>query len=325
MVLGKIAIVFGSGIVGTILTSGDARAVLPDLRDLFSGAFKFVTKPDKKDGPSTSSPHAAHLLSQVHHLREELQLLARSNQVAIVTVDGKPGPGAYGITAIVVGAIGYLYIRWKGWKLSELMFVTKRGLSDACNVVGKQLDQVSDNIMHLAGRIDRVGCTLDECQEITETTRKEVTGIHGDISAFQEEMASVHLVVRTLEIKLGRLAYTQVSSSTPLPATKSSERIMRDASLSPHLETDSPGTRSPATETLKVVHSPTTMLASGLSMLVDTSMPTQRGVFSRASSMKERSLETSNGALRSGEPIVGRHVSSSRLFGGFGFLKSSAS
>jgi hypothetical protein len=26
------------------------------------------------------------------------------------------------------------------------MFVTKRGLSDACNVVGKQLDQVSESV-----------------------------------------------------------------------------------------------------------------------------------------------------------------------------------
>jgi len=50
---------------------------------------------------------------QVNYLREELQMLSLSNHVAIVTVDGRPGPGAYGITAVVVGAIGYLFIRWK--------------------------------------------------------------------------------------------------------------------------------------------------------------------------------------------------------------------
>jgi hypothetical protein len=27
-----------------------------------------------------------------------------------------------------------------------MMFVMKRGLSDACNVVGKQIDQVSDSV-----------------------------------------------------------------------------------------------------------------------------------------------------------------------------------
>ncbi|XP_052149873.1 uncharacterized protein LOC127768322 isoform X1 [Oryza glaberrima] len=358
MVLGKIVIVIGSGIVGTLLTSGEAKIALPDFRDVLSGAFKFVTKQDKKDGPSTSSPHAAHLLSQVNHLREDLQLLSRSNQVAIVTVDGRPGPGAYGITAVVAGAIGYLYIRWKvkGWKLSDLMFVTKRGLSDACDVVGKQLEHVSENVnaakRHLAGRIDHVDCTLDECQEITESTRKEVTVIHEDISAFQEEMQSVHLVVRTLETKLGRLAYTQdrtargiydlceftkrldkspktdtrqVLSSTPLPAIESPERITRAASLPPSSEPEFSGPRSPVTEASKVVHSPTTMSASGLSMLVETSMPPKRGVLSRASSMKEGSQELSNGSSSSGEPTIGRNVPNSRLFGGFGFLKSSAS
>jgi hypothetical protein len=31
--------------------------------------------------------------------------------------------------------------------LSDMMFVTKRGLSEACNVVGSQLDQVSDTLI----------------------------------------------------------------------------------------------------------------------------------------------------------------------------------
>jgi len=76
-----------------------------------------------KDGPSTSSPHTSQLLTQVfcmpvsahsmieqcasvacihcnyssiqmlqvNYLREELQMLSKSNHVAIVTVDGRPG------------------------------------------------------------------------------------------------------------------------------------------------------------------------------------------------------------------------------------------
>jgi hypothetical protein len=65
MVLGKVAIVIGSGIVGTVLTGGESS--LPDFRDVISGAFKFMTKGAKKgkDGPSTSSPHTAQLLTQV--------------------------------------------------------------------------------------------------------------------------------------------------------------------------------------------------------------------------------------------------------------------
>ncbi|CAO2207687.1 unnamed protein product [Urochloa humidicola] len=353
MVFGKVAIVIGSGVVGTILTGGESG--LPDFKDVISGAFKFMTKGAKqsKDGPSTSSPHTAQLLTQVNHLREELQMLT-NNHVAIVTIDGRPGPGAYGITAIVVGAIGYLFIRWKGWKLSDMMFVTKRGLSDACNVVGKQVDQVSESVhaakRHLAGRIDRVDCSLVECQEITEATREEVTIIHGDLNAFQKEMETVHLVVRSLETKLGRLAYTQdrttrgiydlceftkrldqspkadtrqVTSSTPRPAIESSERTARAASLPPAIEPESPSAQSPRAEAPKVLRS-TTMSASGLSMLAGTTMPPKRdhqGALGRTTSMKERSSELPSGVPSSGEPSP-RRPGSSTLFGGLGFLRS---
>jgi hypothetical protein len=234
-----------------------------------------------------------------------------------------------------------------------MMFVTKRGLSDACNVVGKQVDQVSESVhaakRHLAGRIDRVDCSLDECQEITEATRKEVTIIHGDLSAFQKEMETVHLVVRSLETKLGRLAYTQdrttrgiydlceftkrleqspradthqVTSSTPRPAIESSERVAKTVSLPPALEPESPA-QSPRPEAPKVVRS-TTMSASGLNMLVGTTMPPKRdhqGVVSRASSMKEGSSELPSGAPSAAEPSP-RRSGSSTLFGGFGFLRS---
>ncbi|KAM3314358.1 hypothetical protein ACQJBY_033286 [Aegilops geniculata] len=41
----------------------------------------------------------------------------------------------------------WLFIhRWKGWKISDMMFVTKRGLADGCNIAAKQLDQVSKNV-----------------------------------------------------------------------------------------------------------------------------------------------------------------------------------
>ncbi|RLN30017.1 hypothetical protein C2845_PM05G09620 [Panicum miliaceum] len=187
---------------------------------------------DGGDAKSGSDQHTAQSISQVNNLREQVQYLA-SRPVTVVTSATKSGPGACTITAIVVaGVIGYAYIKWKGWKPSDMMFVTKRGLSDACNVVGSQLDQVSDTVVvtrkHLAGRIDRVHISLDETQQIIEGTRDEVTVIHGDLSAFQEDLQSVNLVVRTLESKMGRLESSQVSSSIPASIEHSSERIVRE-------------------------------------------------------------------------------------------------
>ncbi|KAL5202093.1 hypothetical protein ABZP36_013045 [Zizania latifolia] len=215
MVLGNVAILVGSGIIGSVLTSGDAK--IPSAGEVLSGAAKFVKKHGKegkdKDASSSNDVHTAQLLSQVNHLRQEIQYLG-SRPVTVVTNAARSGTGKFTITAVVVaGVIAYAYIKWKGWKLSDMMFVTKRGLSDACNVVGSQLDRVSDDVtaarQHLAGRIDRVDISLDETQEIIEGTRDEVTAIHVDLSSFQEDLQSVNLVVRTLESKLVSLEYTQ--------------------------------------------------------------------------------------------------------------------
>jgi len=34
----------------------------------------------------------------------------------------------------------------QGWRLSDMMFVTRRGLSDACSSVAKQLDTISSSV-----------------------------------------------------------------------------------------------------------------------------------------------------------------------------------
>lgn len=36
---------------------------------------------------------------------------------------------------------------WQGWKISDMMFVTRRGLADASAAVGKQLEQVQSSVV----------------------------------------------------------------------------------------------------------------------------------------------------------------------------------
>ncbi|ONM26438.1 hypothetical protein ZEAMMB73_Zm00001d007284 [Zea mays] len=159
---------------------------------------------------------------------------------------------------------------------------------------------------HLAGRIDRVDCSLDECQVITEATREEVTIIHGDLSAFQKEMETVHLVVRSLETKLGRLAYTQVDiyitdSFFSQRLNYISNLILKCLRIGQHEEymicvnslkdwirarklilvrQVTSSTSRPAIESseriIRVVRSSTVMSASGLSLLAGTTIPPKR-------------------------------------------------
>uniref|UniRef100_J3L2H2 DUF1664 domain-containing protein n=1 Tax=Oryza brachyantha TaxID=4533 RepID=J3L2H2_ORYBR len=314
MVLGNLAILLGSGILGSILVGGDTK--LPTAGEVLSGAAKFVKKHgnEDKNTSSNSDMHTAQLLSQVNHLRQEIQSLG-SRHVTVVTNAAKSGPGTFTVTVVVVaGVVGYAYIKWKGWKLSDMMFVTKRGLSDACNVVGSQLDKVSDDVTsarkHLAGRIDRVDISLDETQEIIEGTRDEVTVIHGDLSAFQEDLQSVNLVVRSLESKLVSLEYTQVPTASVPPAIGSSERVVRRATSLPQTAARpalpaatpaaEPSHRAEASEEQRGIVSRISCSSEGLGLLQE-----QRGIVSRTSSSSE-----GLGLLREHRGIVNRTSSS---------------
>jgi hypothetical protein len=65
-------------------------------------------------------------------------LLGSNRPITIVSPSGSGGRN-YGLI-IIVGVIGYGYVWWKGWKLPDFMFATRRSLSDACNNVGNQID-----------------------------------------------------------------------------------------------------------------------------------------------------------------------------------------
>ncbi|XP_020110763.1 uncharacterized protein LOC109725808 [Ananas comosus] len=334
MALGKLTLVIGAGIVGSILSD---KASLSDITKIFSGASKIFSKHlRQEDGSnqSTSKPHTDSLLAQVDILRQELQRFA-TKEVTIITNTTTTGSGTYRITAvIIVGAVGYGYIRWKGWKLSDMMFVTRRGLSDACTAVGKQLEQVSSSIAaakrHLSSRIDRVDCRLDECKEITIETKDQVTLMHGDLSNFHLEMESVHSVVQNLETKLYELESSQdyttegiyrlckfantleqnrnaestqaLPSSASYPAIESSRSspVTRAGSLPPPaLETPSPlASSSASVETPKVLRTMTAISASGLKVLQASAIPPG---FSRSNSVKPVVSEHSNGASSSTE------------------------
>ncbi|XP_047317260.1 uncharacterized protein LOC124920753 [Impatiens glandulifera] len=212
--LGKITIIVGAGIATTVLAQ---EGHISFVSDFLSGACKILIKQiangDAK--PSKSKPKNDALMAQVNSLRQELQLLASGRPVTIITSSGS-GPRRYGVVIVII-VVGYGYIRWKGWKLPDMMFATKRGLSDACNTVAKQLENVYTSIsatkQHLSERIDRVDINLDECAGHLSTTKNEVSELSGEMKSIGDDVQSVHGLVRTLETKIHRIEAKQDSTN----------------------------------------------------------------------------------------------------------------
>ncbi|KAL2519729.1 Protein of unknown function (DUF1664) [Abeliophyllum distichum] len=204
--LGKLTLIVGAGLVGSVLAKEGRTS---NVSDFFSGAFKIVLKQLKQDDStsSNSKPRNDSLLQQVNSLRQELQLLASNRSVTIVT-SSNSGSGKYGAIIVVV-VVGYGYIWWKGWKISDMMFATRRGLNDACSSVAKQLENVYSSIsatkQHLSSRIDRVDSKIDECAENTAATKEEVSELRGDVKLIGADVLSVHQVVQSLETKINRI------------------------------------------------------------------------------------------------------------------------
>uniref|UniRef100_A0A1D1XNJ3 30S ribosomal protein S5 n=1 Tax=Anthurium amnicola TaxID=1678845 RepID=A0A1D1XNJ3_9ARAE len=340
--LANLAILVGAGVAGAVLAKEES---LFSITDLFSGAFKIFRKHLQQDKAGSSvpvRPQNEFLLSQVNNLRQQLQSLQSSGPVTIVT-GGSSGSGTFSVTAIiVVGAFGYGYIWWKGWKLPDMMFVTRRSLSDARNNVAKQLDVISSSISstkrHLSSRIDRVDCSLNDCIDLSVATRDEVSNLHGELSGIHTEVENVHVKVRTLETKLGRIGGSQDLTTRGirhlcefvmnLERGRNQERIMASPSSARlALEPPTPATTtrslppmivgpessspSPSVETPKVTRT-ITVSASGLKELQEASNTLRGGHF------RSNPMRTGNSEVEGRTPVVqelDQSTSSSSRFG----------
>ncbi|KAK8491611.1 hypothetical protein V6N13_110240 [Hibiscus sabdariffa] len=204
--LGKLTILVGAGIVGSVLAK---EGGMSSVSDFVSGAFKIAYRQLKHDDstPSVNKPRNDYLVAQVNSLRQELQILASNRPITIVTGHGT-GTSKYSIIIVVV-VVGYGYVWWKGWRLPGLMFATRRSLSDARDAIAKQLEGVYSSISvtrrHLSSRIESVDNRLDEIADITSTTQEEVLLVQDKSKKLNTNVQSVRYVVQNLESKIKRI------------------------------------------------------------------------------------------------------------------------
>ncbi|RDX74805.1 hypothetical protein CR513_45398, partial [Mucuna pruriens] len=251
--LGKLTILVGAGLVGSVIAK---EGGLPDVSGLVSGAFKVVLKQLKSnDSPPTvkKPPHNDALMDQVNSLRQELQLLARDRSITIVNASGTGGRKY--VTVIVIVVVGYGYVWWKGWKLPDMMFATRRGLSDACTSIGNQMGKLYESIedakKKLSARMNRLDKSLDECASLTESTREEISVIQREADTISGDFKSVRVAVHVLESKIKEIEGKQASPSRPAlelppvsPSSRGSQLGSSRLSLEPPSVTPSSRTES---------------------------------------------------------------------------------
>ncbi|BAT89475.1 hypothetical protein VIGAN_06043800 [Vigna angularis var. angularis] len=246
--LGKLTILIGAGIVGSVIAK---EGSLPDVSGL--GAFKVVLKQFKSSDPAPAVkklPHNDALMAQVNSLRQELQLLARDRSITIVNSSGTGGKKY--VTVIVIVVAGYGYVWWKGWKLPDLMFATKRSLSDACTSIGNQMGKlygtIDDVKKKLSSRMNRLDESLDECAALTESTREEISVTQQKADKISGNFKSVHVAVRVLASRIKEIEEKQVATTEGVTMLCQFTKTLENSRTTEYIQPSSSSSSRPAIE-----------------------------------------------------------------------------
>ncbi|XP_061374402.1 uncharacterized protein LOC133316634 [Gastrolobium bilobum] len=247
--LGKLTILVGAGIVGSVIAK---EGRMPDVSGLVSGAFKMVLKQLKSNdsAPPVKKPHNDALMAQVNILQQELQLLARDRSITIVNASGT-GARKY-VTVIVIVVLGYGYIWWKGWKLPDMMFATRRGLSDATTSIGNQMGKIyesmEDSKKKLSARMNRVDKSLDECATLTEHTRKDVSAIQRDADTMTGDFNSCRAAVHVLESRIKEVEGKQATTIEGVHELGQYALSLKNSRTTEYIQASSSSSSKPALE-----------------------------------------------------------------------------
>uniref|UniRef100_A0A0R0ISI8 DUF1664 domain-containing protein n=1 Tax=Glycine max TaxID=3847 RepID=A0A0R0ISI8_SOYBN len=221
----------------------------------------------KSDDPAPTvkkQPHNDALLAQVNSLRQELQLLARDRSITIVNASGTGGRKY--ITVIVIVVVGYGYVWWKGWKLPDLMFATRRGLSDACTSIGNQMgklyESIGDTKKKLSARINGLDKNLEECAAITESTREDISVIQRKADTISEDSKSFHVAVHVLESKIKEIEEKQVATIEGVNMLCQFTKTLENSRSTEYIQASSSSSSRPALEPPPVSPSSSSRTAS---------------------------------------------------------------
>eukprot|EP00897_Mesotaenium_endlicherianum_P002689 jgi/Mesen1/2448/ME000158S01647 len=208
---GKLLFLVGAGVTGSYLLGNTHIAEL--LSDLSKVLMKHLKEPG--EGGDAGGADSA-LRAEVRRLSMHLgQMQHQWGRPVTVISTGERGGSilSYVTPVAVLGAAGYGYMWWKGFKFGDLMYVTKRGMSNAVSSVTKQLEQVSGALAstrrHLAGRLDVVTKSLDNSIEVQGLIKQEVIEVRGHLGQVGDNVSSVQQIVEGLECKFESLEQKQ--------------------------------------------------------------------------------------------------------------------
>ncbi|XP_009782729.1 uncharacterized protein LOC107792350 [Nicotiana tabacum] len=203
----KVLILVGAGLTGSvILKSGRLSDLISQLQEVINGVNAAETSPGRYD--------TALLAAQIRQLAQDIREMSISNPITIYKDSSSSGSYAsYILPAAAVGAMGYCYMKWKGWSFSDVMYVTKHNMANAVASVSKQLENVSEALAstkrHLTKRLENLDWKLDEQIETSKLIANDVSDVKANLNQIGFDINLIYEMVSGLEGKIELLESKQ--------------------------------------------------------------------------------------------------------------------
>ncbi|KAI8010318.1 hypothetical protein LOK49_LG06G01264 [Camellia lanceoleosa] len=213
----KVLILVGAGLTGSvILRSGQLSDLISQLQELIKGVNEVEISPDKYD--------SALLAAQIRQLAQEIRELTVARPITIFNGNSNSTSSgsatSYLLPAAALGAMGYCYMWWKGWSLSDVMFVTKHNMANAVATVSKQLEHVSEALAstkrHLTKRLENLDWKLDEQKETSKLIANDVSEVKSNLNQIGYDIEIINQMVSGLEGKIELLESKQDTTNSGL-------------------------------------------------------------------------------------------------------------
>lgn len=154
---------------------------------------------------------------QVQRLTQELRSLASFPRADLTVVQGGSGSGVsvttFTFSVAVVGAVSYGCLKWRGYSFGDVMYVTRKGMSDAVASMGKQLEHVSAALSstrkHMNQRLDTVNSKLDDTIVVTGLIKDQVEEVKGTVGRSIYEIENMSRNVEGLGWKIDEVKESQ--------------------------------------------------------------------------------------------------------------------
>ncbi|KAG0566219.1 hypothetical protein M758_7G043500 [Ceratodon purpureus] len=207
MATSRLLLVVGAGTAGSLALRNPKVAEL--LNDLSQVVSKHLSEEDGRSGGENSA-----LAAQVQRLTQELRHFASSSRsVTVVNGGSSINYSSLVLPVATIGAVGYGYIKWKGLKWTDFMYVTRKHMSNAVANVSKQLETVSTALQatkrHLTAKLEGVTKTLDDSVVLQGLIRNQVTEVQSEVERANGEIEEVQRLVLGLEGKIDEVQANQ--------------------------------------------------------------------------------------------------------------------